>query len=308
MSAVTEAIRPSRPLVSVIVPCYNYGAYVGDALRSILQQDYEAIELIVVDDGSTDDSALRIEQALQSWREYPNMRRVEFVRQQNQGVSAALNKGLELACGEFVSTFDADDVMIPGRLALQVDHLLAHPEVGCLGGRALRIDQQGQALPKKNKVRQVRRYDFTQALAAALVVGGNLVMYRREAMIAAGGYDPSLRVQDFQMTLKTAHAGYLIDVLPDAVTLYRKHGNGLSGNYLAEYRYGMQLLDLYREHPAYESGKARLLTKILGPAVTHDKRFAWRLFAEIPLRQWDRQLLKRFRHLLFKRQRVELHR
>lgn len=300
-------VSAARPLISVIVPCYNYGAYVGDALRSILQQDYDAIELIVVDDGSTDDSASRIEEALRGWREYPNMCRVEFVRQHNQGVSAALNNGLEIACGEFVASFDADDVMIPGRLALQAEHLLAHPQVGCLGGRALRIDEQGQALPKKNKARQVRRYDFSQALAAALVVGGNLVMYRREAMIAAGGYDPSLRVQDFQMTLKTAHAGYFIDVLPDAVTLYRKHTNGLSNNYLAEYRYGMQLLDLYREHPAYESGKARLLTKILGPAVFYDKRFAWSLFAEIPLRQWDRQLLKRFRHLLFKRQRVGLH-
>lgn len=288
------------PLVSVIVPCYNYGAYVGDALRSILEQDYEAIELIVVDDGSTDDSASQIEDAVRGWQRFARIRRVEFIRQDNQGVSAALNTGLERARGEFVATFDADDVMVPGRLSLQASYLLAHPEVGCLGGRALRIDQQGQALPKKSKARQVRRYDFSQALAAALVVGGNLVMYRRAAMLEAGGYDPALRVQDFQMTLKIAHAGYFIDVLPSVVTLYRKHGGGLSGNYLAEHRYGMQLLDRYRAHPSYESGKARLLTKILGPAVTHDKRFAWGLFAEIPLRQWDRQLLKRFRHLLFK--------
>ena len=197
------------------------------------------------------------------------------------------------------------DIMVPGRIALQADYLVAHPEVGCLGGRPVRIDQNGAVLPKKTKAREVRRYDFAQALAQALVVGGNLVMYRREAMLAVGKYDPQLRVQDFQMTLKIAHAGYHVHVIPDAVTLYRKHEGGLSRNYLAEYRYGMQLLDLYRDHPAYESGKARLLTKILGPAVTQDKRFAWSLFAQIPLRQWDRQLFKRFRHLLLKR-RAEL--
>lgn len=297
--------RTASPLVSVIVPCFNYGAYVGDALRSILEQDYPAIELIVIDDGSTDDSALRIEEVLSGWRSYPAVCRVEFVRQPNQGVSAALNQGLNLARGEFVATFDADDVMVPGRIALQADYLIAHPQVGCVGGRALRIDQSGAVLPKKNKAREVRRYDFAQALAQALVVGGNLVMYRRDAMFAAGRYDPQLRVQDFQMTLKIAHAGYHVHVIPDAVTLYRKHEGGLSRDYLAEYRYGMRLLDLYRDHPAYESGKARLLTKILGPAVTQDKRFAWSLFAQIPLRQWDRQLFKRFRHLLLKR-RAEL--
>lgn len=292
--------RSDTPLVSVIVPCYNYAAYVGDSLRSVLEQDYEAIELIVIDDGSTDDSAARIEEALRSWRDYPALTRVEFIRQSNQGVSAALNQGLQVARGEFVATFDADDIMVAGRIARQVAYLVAHPQVGCLGGRALRIDQAGDVLPKKEKARSIRRYDFAQALAQALVVGGNLVMYRREAMLAAGMYDPQLRVQDFQMTLKIAHAGYHVHVTPDAVTLYRKHEGGLSRNYLAEYRYGMQLLDLYRDHPAYESGKARLLAKILGPAVTQDKRFAWSLFAQIPLRQWDRQLFKRFRHLLLK--------
>ena len=98
--------RPAAPLVSVIVPCFNYASYVGDALRSILEQDYSAIELIVIDDGSTDDSALRIEEALSGWRSYPAVQRVEFIRQSNQGVSAALNRGLDLAHGEFVATFD----------------------------------------------------------------------------------------------------------------------------------------------------------------------------------------------------------
>ena len=82
--------RPAVSLVSVIVPCFNYANYVGDALRSILEQDYPAIELIVIDDGSTDDSALRIEEALSGWRSYPAMHRVEFIRQPNQGVSCLL--------------------------------------------------------------------------------------------------------------------------------------------------------------------------------------------------------------------------
>lgn len=290
-----------EPLISVLVPCYNYASYVGEALRSVLEQDYSNFELIVVDDGSTDDSVQVIEHTLQAYQGSSRVRRVHFVRQPNQGVSAALNAGLALAQGVFVATFDADDLMPAGRLALQAAYLSDHPEVGCLGGVAIRIDEQGAVLPKKDKQRGVRRYDFAQALAAALVVGGNIAVYRRDAMVAVGGYDASIKVQDFQMTLKVAHAGYFVDVLPDVVTLYRKHANSLSKNYKSEYDYGLQVIQAYREHPAYGSAKARLITKALRMAVTDDKPYAWGLLRQVPFKYWDKQLLKRIRHLLLKK-------
>ncbi len=291
------------PLVTIIVPCFNYAKYVGDTLCSVLAQDYSNFELIVVDDGSTDDSVVVIEHALENHRATSLVRRVEFIQQHNQGVSAALNAGLTLAQGEFIATFDADDLMSPGRLKLQIDYMSKQPQVGCLGGNSIRIDGQGQLLPKKDKKRQVRRYDFSKALAAALVVGGNIAVYRREAMDAVGGYDPAIKIQDFQMTLKIAHAGYYVDVLPEVVTLYRKHGDSLSKNYKAELRYGLQVIQPYAQHACYQSGRARLITKALRLAVLHDKSYAWELFRQVPLRQWDRQLLKRLRHFIFKRSR-----
>jgi len=293
---------PAIPLVSVIIPCYNYAAYVGQAIASVLQQDYPNYELIVVDDGSTDDSVAVIEATLREWQPRSRVRRVEFIRQQNAGVSAALNAGLAVAQGEFVATFDADDLMPPNKLSIQAGYLAEHPEVGCVGGIAVRIDERGARLPKKDKRRSIKRYDFAAALAEALVVGGGIAVYRRDAMLAVGGYDPQIKIQDFQMTLKIAHAGYRVDILPDVVTLYRKHGDSLSKNYKAEYRYGLQVIQAYAEHEAYESARARLITKALRMAVLHDKAFAWRLFKEVPLRQWDRQLFKRLRHFLLKRE------
>ncbi|MFC3608427.1 glycosyltransferase family 2 protein [Stutzerimonas tarimensis] len=291
-----------KPLISVVIPCYNYGAFVGEAIASVLAQGYPHYELIVVDDGSTDDSAAVIERELGKGE--GGAQRVAFVQQPNRGVSAALNAGLALAKGELIATFDADDVMPPGRLALQAEYLARHPEVGCLGGVAVRIDEQGSLLPKKDKDRQVQRYDFARALAKALVVGGNIAVYRREAMDRAGGYDPAIRIQDFQMTLKVAHAGYLVDILPEVVTLYRKHPGSLSSDYKAEFRFGLEVIEPYRNHPSYESGRARLVTKALRMAVVDDKSFAWSLFRQVPLRQWDRQLLKRLRYFLFKPSRV----
>lgn len=298
-------LRPAECRISVIVPCYNYAAFVGDALRSVLSQDHPSFELIVVDDGSTDDSAEVIQRVLDEACGSSKALRTVFIRQANQGVSAALNAGLAEAQGEFIASFDADDVMVPGRLRLQADYLAAHPEVGCVGGIAQRIDEQGALLPKKAKNRQVKRYDFAQVLAGCVVVGGNLAMYRREAMDRVGGYDPSIKVQDFQITHKIAYAGYFIDVLPEIVTLYRKHAGGLSRNYQAEYRYSMQVIEAYKNHPSFETGKARLLIKILGPAAIFNKRLAWTLLKQVPMRQWNRQYFKRVRHFLFKWGRVE---
>ena len=85
------------PLVSVLVPCYNYASFVGEALTSVLQQDYPNFELIVVDDGSTDDSVSVIERTIEASKPSSRARRVLFLKQENQGVSAALNTALELS-------------------------------------------------------------------------------------------------------------------------------------------------------------------------------------------------------------------
>ncbi len=291
----------TKPLVSVIVPCYNYAMYVGETLHSVLSQDYPNFELIVVDDGSTDGSVGAISEALVGWEHSSLAQRVELITQSNQGVSAALNAGLSECRGQYVATFDADDLMPPGRLTLQVEYMERHPEVGCLGGETIRIDERSAQLPKKKKRRPIRRYDFAEAFASGLVVGGNIAMYPRAVLMEVGGYDPHIRIQDFQMTLKVANAGYLIDVLPEVVTLYRKHEVSLSKNYKAEYDFGLQAIEAYRDHPAYEAAKARLITKALRLAVTDDKPYAWSLLKQVPLRHWDRQLLKRFRHLLLKK-------
>lgn len=294
----------ATPLISVIVPCCNYAAYVGETIRSVLAQQHENFELVIVDDGSSDDSVQVITDAIAQWQPASQVKRIELVCQENAGVSAALNTGLSKARGHFIATFDADDIMPAGRLKVQADYLLKHPEVGCLGGSTVRLDEAGHMLPKKHKKRAVRRYDFAQALAGALVVGGGVAIFRRDAIDQAGGYDPEIKIQDFQMTLKVAHAGYAIDILPEIVTLYRKHGGSLSDNYRLEYDSGLRVIQAYADHPAYASGRAKLIIKALRSAVTDDKALAWSLVRQVPVRYWDAQLLRRVRHLLFKKAEV----
>ena len=109
-----------NPLVSVIIPVYNGARYLGAALESVFAQTYREFEVIVVDDGSTDESGV-IAQG------FPDVR---YLQQTNQGVAAARNHGLEAARGEFFAFLDQDDLWTPDKLKLQVEYLLSHPDVG----------------------------------------------------------------------------------------------------------------------------------------------------------------------------------
>ena len=109
-----------NPLVSVIIPVYNGGRYLRAALESVFAQTYRPFEVIVVDDGSADDSGV----IAQSFPE------VRYIHQTNQGVAAARNNGIETAGGEYFAFLDQDDLWAPEKLKLQVDYLLSHPEIG----------------------------------------------------------------------------------------------------------------------------------------------------------------------------------
>ncbi|MCG8909489.1 glycosyltransferase [Pseudomonas sp. DP-17] len=281
------------PLISVLVPCYNRERYIEEALLSILGQDYPNFELIVVDDGSQDRSAEKI-QALQQQHGF------QFYRQANQGVSAALNAALSHARGELVATPDSDDIMLPGRLSLQARYLREHPQVGCLGGRAVYIDANGKHL-KGGPGSAVRRYSFDELLGEAIAIGATVAMYRREAMERAGRYDPQIRIQDFQMTLKIAHLGYGVEVLPEVVSGYRRHEGNLSRTaYKNQLHYDRMAVAPYRDHPAYGSGMTCILNKALKQSVVNDKGYAWSLLLQLPPWRWNRITLRRVRHLLFK--------
>ena len=109
-----------QPLVSVIIPVYNGARFLRAALESVFAQTYRPIEVIVVDDGSADDSGV----IAQSFPE------VCYIRQENQGVAAARNNAIEAARGEFFAFLDQDDLWTPEKLRLQTEHLLNNPELG----------------------------------------------------------------------------------------------------------------------------------------------------------------------------------
>ena len=137
------------PLVSIGVPAYNAGITIGAMIRSVIAQSYENWELLIIDDGSKDDTVLVA-------NSFEDSRIKVFSDGNNRKIAARLNQLVSMANGCFFARMDADDEMLPDRLERQVAYLLSHPEVDVLGGGAIIIDEKGSAYGMRNVVSEPR--------------------------------------------------------------------------------------------------------------------------------------------------------
>ncbi len=221
----------AAPLVSVIMPAYNTAAWIAESIDSVLNQDYPAKELLVIDDGSTDGT-------LEILRAYGD--RIRLITQRNQGSAVARNAGLDAAHGEFIAFLDSDDVWLPGKLSAQVRYLQAHPELGMIYSRwrAWKPDAQGRyptavelgvsdeaadTLP--GTVPQGSGWLYNRLLFGSLL-HTITTMARRELVERVGHFDPELkRGQDYDYWLRASRLTEIhkLDVVH---ALYRLHGDG----------------------------------------------------------------------------------
>lgn len=293
MMSTQQQAATQGPLVSIIAPCYNAEKFLESALDSIFAQDYEHFEVIIVDDGSSDNSYAML-QALQA--KYP----FQLYQQCNQGVSAALNHGLRHARGVYVATPDLDDIMLPFSVRIRAEYLNQHPEVGIVGALITYMDCDGNNLKCQSRT-AVESLHFDEVVRGAVVVGAPVALYRMQALREVGGYDPTIKVQDFQITLRIAARGYRIDVLPVKITRYRRHPNNLSRKYKVLLDADLQALSPYVEHPDYPSARVHALHKALKYAVTSDKPYAWKLLRDIPFKYMNTTTWRRFKRLILHR-------
>jgi len=192
----------------VVIPVLNDAATVEAAIRSLVAQTYRNLEVIVVDDGSTDESAAVASRAGDA--------RVRVIRQPRRGVPAARNVGCRLAGGEYLACLDADDVAHAVRVAAQIEYLAQHPEVGLLGTWARFEDEAGGAwvFQPPTEDRALRRY-----LLWDNPFVHSSVMFRREAYEAAGGY-PEGPNEDYRLWIRIARA-WKLGVLPSVLVTHR---------------------------------------------------------------------------------------
>ena len=202
-----------RPRVSVIVPAYNQARYLGAAIDSALNQTLGDLEVIVVDDGSTDGT----EEVLRSCTD-PRMR---YVHQANAGLSAARNTGISYARGEYLSFLDADDLLLPEKHSSLVAEMEADPHIGLAAGQAIPIDEHGR--PAGHIFDVPLPEDLSRlVLRNPLHVGS--VLARRDWVKRVGIFDERLRsYEDWDMWLRMARAGCGMRWVARPVSCYRFH-------------------------------------------------------------------------------------
>jgi glycosyltransferase involved in cell wall biosynthesis len=213
-------MNKSAPRVTVVIPAYNSESFLGDAIESVFAQEYDGeIEVIVVDDGSTDGTAEVAEK-------YPE---VKLFRQPNQGPGLARNVAIEAATGEVIALLDSDDLMLPGRLRKQVDHLREHPEDGAvIGLHHLRVSP-GVAAPLWlfSQARVAVEGDEQNTGILGQYVTATLMAWRR-TFDEVGLYDPAFQHgEDVDWLIRVMDAGKTVGTIDEALITRRIHGQNM---------------------------------------------------------------------------------
>jgi GT2 family glycosyltransferase len=192
-------MEQDQPLVSVIIPAFNVAAWIGETIQSVLRQSYRPIEVIVVDDGSTDDTALVA-------GKFGNA--LTYLRQPNAGVGAARNTGFKASRGDLIAFVDADDLWLPGKLEEQVALLKSKPEFGWVYTDAFIVDHTaGKVLDRVGRTHSLPDGDIAGSLLLNNFIACPTPLIRRSLLARVGGFDErrSLTVAaDWLMWLRLA--------------------------------------------------------------------------------------------------------
>lgn len=210
----------NKPQISIILPTFNDEKYLEASIISIIEQEFENFELIIINDGSTDNSEKIINKFL-------NDKRIVYIKNEiNQGIVKSLNLGLELAKGDYIARFDGDDIALKNRLLVQKKFLDEHDDIFLVGSSVIVIDENGKHLGlmrKKNNYKKLAKIlPFTNSLVHPSIIFRNNKKYKyREKAIYSEDYDLYLRILS---------DGYNITNIEEPLIKYRVHTESICSN------------------------------------------------------------------------------
>lgn len=250
-----NSIKEIKGLVTYVMPCYNQGKFVEEAIKSIIDQDYDRIELIVIDDGSTDNTS----EIVSSMESVCSSRfdRFSFVSRENRGFVYSLNEGLNWANGEFFSLLASDDVLLPFKTTLMYQLLSKELDtvVAVYGGVEV-IDEFGShvrdIIPKRGY------YCFEDIFLKKCPYQTPTQLIKTSALRGINGFDSNFVSEDWIMLLNLTVSGNTIKITEDQVTKYRRHGENMSKKIELNHNYRLAVLDKFKYHLLYPRAKARV--------------------------------------------------
>jgi len=239
----------SQGRVTVIIPSYNYANFILQSIHSVLKQNFSDVEIIVVDDGSTDNTS----EVLKPYRN-----RIKYIYQENAGLSAARNNGISNSTGEFILFLDADDVLGPDAIASQVAYLERNPAAFvavCVNKLFREKDSNGQ--PKPLGSWALYRKNLGVHLCYFNIAPPHAFLFRRQAIIKTGWFDHQLTAcEDYDFWLRAAVQGFVPHYNPAGLVYYRRHPKSMSANLLNQHLHDAilhrrlsTLIDQYHSFP-----------------------------------------------------------
>jgi len=212
----------TNPFVSIVIPCFNHASFLSDAIRSCLAQTHSNLEILVVDDGSTDNTSEVI-------RQFPQ---VHYIYQDNAGVAAARNRGWRQARGEFVQFLDADDYLLPTKIQRCLDVFMANPDVGVVY-TDYEIRTEDMCAPHEI---QHPAWVMPEGEVLKCLIDQNTAFFvpacaliRRELIERVNGFNETLHgTEDWYMWINLAAHGARFKYVPEILAWYRQTLNGLS--------------------------------------------------------------------------------
>lgn len=232
--AGSQEEKSRTPLVSIVVPSYNHAGYLRDCIGSILQQDYARIELIVINDGSTDETEEVMQEIL---KEYPS--RIRYISKDNEGLIKTLNLGLRTSSGKYFCELASDDMLLPGSIAKRASWLEGHPDFDAVFADGFILQDNERTSERANQGKP--QYASSTHALGDLIAGKARIffpsgMFRKSVLESLGGFDEDFRFfEDLAMQFPLAvHArtGYL----DEPVMFYRRHGTNISAHQKVQVR------------------------------------------------------------------------
>lgn len=241
----------SQPLVSVVIPCYNHEKFVQECIQSVIDQTYNNIELIIIDDGSKDDSVIKIQEMIGACEQ--RFTRFEFRTRPNKGLSATLNEALEWCCGKYYGAIASDDLMHKNNIEFKVNILnkpSTAPLYGVFSGFDL-IDENGKVFD--HYTGKYGLYDFESIIMHRHTLPAPTALLDLAKVREVGGYDSRLKIEDWFMWLRlTEHGGKLM-YIPQILCQYRSHGSNFSKNRDVMDEERIKVLSFFKHTKQYES-------------------------------------------------------
>ena len=203
----------ASPRVSAVIPAYNASRWIRQAILSLTTQTFSSLEIVAVDDGSTDGTRDILSDLAAADP------RIRYALRPHEGISRTMNFALRMAKGEYVARLDADDIALPDRVARQVAFLDANPSVAVVGGYMIAID----ANDRKHGMIRYPVADLKSSVVTSATLGHPATMFRRQFVLDLGGYRPAFdTAEDFDLWLRISEKAELAN-LARPVTYYRYH-------------------------------------------------------------------------------------